>query len=141
MSNLPKNLRWNITVYVENGPTLSSTGDLDPGKSDVVHAVDTVNVVAGSGDTTVSVQPGSLDKIEFMYIASDQYGDGTNLSYTFMEGAGAGDASSPVVLEKPHILTSGSLIGLFDKAPKEIKISNGTGTDAKIDVVVARKAV
>ncbi len=138
---MAKSVKWNIAVYVKDGPTLTSSGELDPDTSDAVNAVDTLNVTAGSGDTVVSVQPGDLNKIEFVYIASDQYGDGTNLSYKFAEGSAPADESASVVLEKPHLLTSGNLAALFIKAPKQIKITNSTGSDANIDIVIARQAV
>jgi hypothetical protein len=126
-------------VYVEDGPTLTTSGELDPAKSDAVHAVDTLNVtVADGGNSTVAVQPGDLSKIEFVYIASDQYGDGTDLTYKFSDDTG--DTGS-IALDRPHIVTSGSLVGLYGKAPKQIKIANGTGSDASIDIVIARKAI
>jgi hypothetical protein len=126
---LAKNVKWNISVYVEEGPSLISSEQI------ITDAVDTVTVTLKAGDANIPVlvQPSSLDKIQFICIKSNMY---ENLSYKFNDG----DDSEPIVLDKAHFLTSSSLIGLFKKAPKTIKFSNSSEKDAKIDIIVARQA-
>lgn len=129
-------------MSVQDGPTLTSSGEL--AVQEEVDAVDSLNINAIPGKiTTVSVQSGDLEDIEFFYIASDQYGDGAaaTISYTFSDETEGTDGSQTITLEKPHMLTSGNLMKLFIKAPKEIMIDNKTTSDAHIDIVLARKAV
>jgi hypothetical protein len=127
---LTKNVKWNISVYVEEGPTLVSSEQI------VTEAVDAVTVILkpGDKDKPVLVQPSPLDKIHFICIKSDRY---ESLEYIFNDGTADSDK---LLLDKAHFLTSTSLIGLFKKAPKTIKFSNSGTNDAKIDIVVARQA-
>jgi hypothetical protein len=140
--NLPKKVRWDTAVYIENGPTLKTSGELNSPPSNAVNAVDVFSVTATAGiDTTVAVQPGELKKIEFIYIASDQYGDDThNVSYKFAQTSAPEGISEAVTLEKPHLVTSRSLVALFTKAPNNIIITNGTDEPANIEIVIGRNA-
>lgn len=140
-------------MFVEDGPTLTSSGRLDSEGSEKVHSVTTINVtvpttkVIDAGppekntETVVSVQSGSLDDFEFIFIKSDQY-DADKLWYKFAEKSDVpDDDSKEMIFEKDHILTSGELIKLFEKAPNFIKFTNHTDKDANINIVVAKRAV
>lgn len=137
---MAKGVKWSMRVDVDDGPTLSSSGKIE---SD---AIETVKITLVAEDTPeekiVLVQPGDLSMIDFVYIKSDQYGDLDNpLSYKFSEGNKQTDNSETVRLDKDHFLTSNELLKLFKKSPKQIKFTNGTGKDATIDIVLARKAI
>jgi hypothetical protein len=133
---LTKNIKWNLSVHVEDGPTLTSFEEIS------AEAVDILNfqVVRGtttSSPLTVEVQPGNLDNIHFLYIKSDLYKD---IKYKFRDSVAAAD-SDEIVLDKDHIMTSNALIRLFEKPPNQIKFSNESSTtDANIKIVVGRKA-
>jgi len=129
---LGKNVRWNINVNVEEGPSLVSSEQII---TDAVDAI-TVELKVGATDQQVLVQPSSLASIKFICIKSDTY---ENISYKLSDETGS---TEKIPLDKAHFLTSSSLIGLFKKAPKTIKFSNGNPVNAKsanIDIVVARE--
>lgn len=131
---MPKNVKWNISVYVQEGPSLVSSEQIN---TDAVDAI-TVELKAGATDQQVLVQPSSLANIKFICIKSDTY---ENISYKFSDETGD---TEKIPLDKAHFLTSSSLIGLFKKAPKTIKFSNAnpenTNTKpANIDIVIARE--
>jgi hypothetical protein len=134
---LTKSVKWNLSVYVEDGPTLTSSEELD------TQAVDVVSIKVDKGKTsTVDVQPGDLGEVQFIYIKSDLYDDpddkGKRVQYKFIDG----EKKSVVVrLDKDHILTSGNLVKMFQTSPKMIEFTNEKGIDANLQVVVARKAV
>jgi len=143
MDNLATNVKWNINVFVEDGPTLSSSGQLNSGGSDPIHSVTTINATIPKDGTEkpISVQSGSLEDFEFIFMKSDKYvgTDKTkNLSYKFTDSTGDSDS---VIFKKDHILTSSDVIGLFGKAPNSIKFTNDIGDDVNINIVVAKKAV
>lgn len=127
---LTKSVKWNLSVYVEDGPSLSSSEDMD------ADAVDVVSVkVAKAGSSTVDVQPGELDEVQFLYIKSDLYND---VKYKFNDGT---TDSAEVTLDKDHILTSGELVARFDVSPNKITFTNSNATtDANVEIVVARSA-
>lgn len=123
-------MKWNLSVFVEDGPTLTSSENMS------AEAVDVVSLrVGGAGSSTADIQPGALDKVEFLYIRSDLYND---VKYKFNDGT---TDSAEVTLDKDHILTSGQLIARFGVSPKKITFTNSnTATPANIEIVVARSA-
>jgi hypothetical protein len=129
---LTKIVKWNLSVYVEDGPTLTSSEDFN------AEAVDVVSVkVNKATNATVDVQPGDLPEVKFIYIKSDLPG---KVKYKFKSGADP--PSAEVTLDKDHILTSVELVALFKVSPKQIIFTNSdVAKDANLQVVVARSAV
>jgi hypothetical protein len=127
---LTKHVRWNLSVYVEDGPTLTSSEDL------TAEAVDVVSItVLKSTSSTVDVQPGELQEVKFLCIKSDLY---DNVKYKFNNGT---SDSEEVTLDKDHILTSGQLVARFKVSPNKITFANSNSEkDANLEVVVARSA-
>jgi hypothetical protein len=118
---------------VEGGPTLTSSDGIDADAVDILN----VNIpMATTADKPVDVQPGDSSEILFVCIKSNVHDD---VKYKFTDNTGD---SSQVTLDTDHIITSTELAKLFGKAPNQIKFVNeNTTTDAKIDIVVARKAI
>jgi hypothetical protein len=129
---LTKSVKWNLSVYVEDGPTLTSSEDFN------AEAVDVVSIkVNKASNSTVDVQPGELPEVKFIYIKSDLYG---KVKYKFKSGADP--PSAELTLDKDHILTSVELVALFKVSPNKIIFTNSdVAQDANLQVVVARGAV
>ena len=132
---MTKAVKWNFNVYVEEGPTLTSSDKID------AEAVDIISIPLEKGanvSATVDIQPGDLDEVKFVYIKlkSGTYG---KVKYKFNDGSAD---SAEIVLDKDHIVTSNELVKLFLISPNKIIFTN-TDVDvaADIEVVVARKAV
>jgi len=131
---MTKSVKWNFSVYVEGGPSLSSSEDMD------ADAVDVVSIkVPNQGSSTVDVQPGELDEVQFLYIKSDIYDDGAGgvVKYKFSDGTNNTDE---VILDKDHVLTSAELVALFEYSPKKATFTNTNAKDANVEIVVARSA-
>lgn len=129
---MTKSVKWNLSVYVEDGPTLTSSEDFN------AEAVDVVSIkVNKASNSTVDVQPGELPEVKFIYIKSDLYG---KVKYKFKSGADP--PSAELTLDKDHILTSVELVALFKVSPNKIIFTNSdVAKDANLQVVVARSAV
>ena len=129
---MTKNIKWNTTIYVENGPTFAYDDAISS------EAVDILNFQVAKGTTSevnVDVQPGSLDALNFLYIKCD---GPPEVKYKFNDGTSDGKV---LVLDRDHLITSTEIIKLFEKAPKLIKFTNSnTEKDANIKIVVGRKA-
>lgn len=127
---MTKSVKWNLSVFVEGGPSLSSSEDMD------ADAVDVVSIkVPSGGSSTVDVQPGDLKEVQFLYIKSDLYDD---VKYKFNNGT---KDSAEVTLDKDHVLTSGELVAQFEISPNKVKFRNvNLSTDANVEIVVARSA-
>lgn len=127
---MTKFVKWNLSVYVEDGPTLTSSEDLN------AEAVDVVSIkVDRPMSSTVDVQPGELEEVKFLGIKSDLY---DRVKYKFNNGA---TDSEKVTLDKDHILTSGELVARFKVSPNKITFANSSAyKDPNLDVVVARSA-
>src|SRR5438093_13472735 len=100
---MTKSVKWNLSVYVEGGPSISSSENMN------ADAVDVVSIkVAKNASSTVDVQPGQLDEVKFLYIKSDLY-DAVNggVKYQFNDGT---TNSDEVILDKDHVLTTGELV-------------------------------
>jgi hypothetical protein len=134
---LSTSVRWNLSVYVENGPTLTSSEDFN------AEAVDLVSIKVNKAmssivatSSTVYVQPGELQEVKFLYIKSDSYG---KVKYKFKSGTDPPSVES--TLDKDFILTSVELVVLFDVSPNKILFTNpDMAKDANSEVVVARSA-
>jgi hypothetical protein len=135
---LTKSVKWNLSVYVEDGPTLTSSEDFNAEAVDVVSIkVNKATSPTAATSSTVDVQPGELEEVKFIYIKSDLYG---KVKYKF-KSSGAGDPSAEVTLDKDHVLTSVQLVALFKVSPNKIIFTNSdVEKPANIQVVVARKA-
>jgi hypothetical protein len=127
---MTKRIKWNLSVHVEGGPSLSSSEDMD------ADAVDVVSIkVSKSSSSTVDVQPGELNEVQFLCIKSDLYDD---VKYKFNDGS---TDSAEVILDKDHFLTSGQLVSQFEVSPNKVKFTNSNATtDANVEVIVARSA-
>ncbi len=127
---MTKHVKWNFSVYVEDGPTLTSSEDLN------AEAVDFVSIkVDRTTSSTVDVQPGELEEVKFLCIKSDLY---DRAKYKFNNGA---TDSDEVTLDKDHILTRGELVARFKVSPNKITFANSSAyKDPNLDVVVAGSA-
>ena len=112
---MPKAINWNLSVNVEDGPTLTSSEVFSAEAVDVVN----VEVNKASSDVTVDVQPGDLPEVKFIYIKSDLPG---KVKYKFKSGADP--PSAEVILDKDHILTSVDLVARFNVSPNKIMFTN-----------------
>ena len=128
---MTKSVKWNLSVYVEDGPTLTSSEDFN------AEAVDVVSIkVNKASNSTVDVQPGELPEVKFIYIKSDLYG---KVKYKFKSGADP--PSAELTLDKDFILTSLELVALFNVSPNKIIFTNSeVAKDSNSEVVVARSA-
>jgi hypothetical protein len=137
---LTKSVKWNLSVFVEDGPTRTFSDEVKAEAVDVV----SVKVLKKSGpDPTLvvaEIQPGDLDEIKFLYLQLKS-GPEEGIKYNFTDNEAApGNIADALTLDNDHVLTSGELVGLFPKAPKWIAFFNEKDQDAEVEVMVARRA-
>lgn len=131
---MTKTVKWNLNVYIEEGPVLISSNKID------AEAVDIISIPIDKGanvTATADIQPGDLDEVKFVYIRlkSGTYG---KVKYKFNDDS---NDSAEVVLDKEHILASNELVKLFLVAPNKIIFTNtDVNVAANVEVVVAREA-
>ena len=120
-----------INVGVPNGPTMSINQTI------VVDAYDKFDVVvpdSPTGPTTVNIQllPSKTGAVKFLMVSSDLYDE--KLSYKI------NSASTVYMLDGPHLLIGGGAVSLLNSVPEKLVLTNGTGKNAQVRILIGRKA-
>lgn len=129
------NLKCSIKLDISGGPSWS----LDHTQG--VEAYDLVDLIIppNTSDQAVLIQPADTAKIALFAIQSSLYG--AKISYKVSDGTTDTPALS---LLGPQVLANGAL-GLFDVAPKILKLSNGhpagdASLKARVQILIGRAA-
>ena len=126
-----KKIVLTLSSKVPGGPNISLAEEIE------IDAYDKIDVLVEAGQSkSVEVQPNAGDKVQFLLIRSDRYGD--DLTYKVN---GAGD---DVILDTPQVFVGKGSIGRLGAAPETLDIDNSlTGDlegDAAIEILVGREA-
>ena len=123
---MSEKISWTLNVQVERGPSVSAS------QSITVDAYDKIQVTVGTQDSkVVEVQPGDADRVQFLLISSDQFGD--DLTYKVDPGG------SDIKLDAQQLLVGDGAVGLLGAAPKTLTFTNNLAQDANIEILVGRK--
>ena len=126
-------VKWNFSLFVDGGQSLALSDKIDADAYDKI----SITIKNGVVDQSVEVQPGDVNKVDFLCIKSDQYHIDANQKLVYK----VGNSAAEIALERAHVLIGNSLIALFGEAPKTLKFSNSTGKDVNIDIHIVRKAM
>ena len=121
-------IKWGFDFQIDASPRLTlNQPEIEVDSYDVTKVV----LAAGAADT-VEVQPLGGDKVSFLVVSSDQYGD--DLTYKV-------DADATVYkLNAPHLfLGSGAIAFIGSNAPKKLAFTNGLPKAASLSVFAGRK--
>jgi hypothetical protein len=122
---MSEKISWTLNVQVEGGPSVSAS------QSITVDAYDKIQVTVGTQDTkAVEVQPGDADRVRFLLISSDQFGD----DLTYKVDAGGSD----IKVDAQQLLIGDGAVGLLGAAPKTLTFTNNLAQDANIEILVGR---
>lgn len=124
---------WSTSIQTAGGPTVSVVQD--PVDAEATDRVE-ISVAPGDVDKVVNLQPGPASGVLLLSIKSNNYGNGTDISYLVSDGA---TDSAKVTLSGPQVFSGGS-VGLFTVDPKILKFSNAGASAADIEIFVARDA-
>ncbi|MCX7103536.1 MAG: hypothetical protein NTX38_19140 [Methylobacter sp.] len=126
-------INWNFVAQVLNGPSISGAGGFN------VDAYEKFDfTIAKAGTNTVALQDAS--KISLLIISSATpdpkitYKGGTIAAPTKLPG----EPSSGYVLDAPHIFLAQIVRDLF-KGITDITLTNGTGAEVEIHILIGRK--
>jgi hypothetical protein len=124
---MPVEIRLTLNVQVVGGPSISVSPD-----PITVDAYDKIQVTVGTqASKAVEVQPGDADRVQFLLISSDQFGD--DLTYK------VDPAGSDIKLDAPQLLVGDGAVGLLGAAPKTLTFTNNLAQDRNIEILVGRK--
>jgi hypothetical protein len=130
---MPTNIAWKFVLDVPGGPQVSHANAVE------VDAVDQIAVVipdttATPAPTTVEVQPGAAGKVKLLLIRASTYGP--KVEYQVH------DATAPKrVLSDALFLVDAAPIDLLGTPLDKLLITNTSGQDVDVEVVVGRTAV
>ncbi len=130
---MPK-IKWALNVQVEGGPRVAAADSVEVDAYDNIEVTVPKNDGTDDGVAVVGVQPGDASSVLFLLISADTYKD-SPLSYT------VGDSDKSVKLDAQQTLVGAGATGLLDDAPKKLTFSNAGDADAKVRILVGRKAV
>ncbi|WP_396957634.1 hypothetical protein [Nitrosomonas sp.] len=127
------NVSWSISIQVAGGPTVSAReGPI------MVEAMDRIEVIIepDAKDKKVSLQPDQASSIHLLLIKSDQYGDGTKITFKVNNGTKDGP---DIALTGPQFYSGGAVMRL-GLDPQALKFSNTSDDPAQIEIFIARDA-
>lgn len=127
------NVSWSLSIQVAGGPTVSAREG--PITAEAMDRID-VSIASGEVDKTVDLQPGPASGIHVLLIKSNQYGDGTEITFKVSDGATDGPA---LTLTGPQFYAGGAVM-LLGLDPQSLKFSNASADPAEIEIFIARDA-
>lgn len=126
-------IKWDFGFQVDGGArTVMSKPEIEVDSYDVTKAMVTKVATAPNNTATLTMQPlAAVDKVSFVFISSDVYGDA--LTYTI-------DADAVVhKLNAPQIFLGGAVAFMHaGGSPQAITVTNGLANDVNLMVVVGR---
>jgi|SRR5215203_674189 len=126
---MSEKINWTLNVQVVGGPKMSASQTV------TVDAYDKIQVPVDAQDTdkVVEIQPGSVGRVQFLLISSNQFGD--DLTYKVNN---AGDA---IKLDAQQLLIGDGAVGLLGASPPEtLSFTNDLAQNVNIEVLVGRNA-
>jgi hypothetical protein len=127
-------IHWTLNVQVEGGPRVAAADSVEVDAYDNIEVTVPKHTGADDGIAVVGVQPGDASQVLFLLISADAYKD-SPVSYK------VGSSTKSVKLDAQQTLVGAGATGLLDGAPNELTFSNAGDADAKVRVLVGRKAV
>jgi hypothetical protein len=117
---------WSLSAQVSGGPAIAASNTL------TVDAYDKIGISIDPGDAkTVEVQPGGEDRVLFLLISADQFGE--DLTFKVAD-------NDAIKLEAPLVLIGDGAVELLGDPPQSISFTNGTQNRVNIEVIVGRMA-
>jgi hypothetical protein len=125
---MPETIVVTVNADVASGPKLKESRTLE------VDAYDKISVAVpdGTSDLEVDLQPGGAGSVQVLIVKSTAYGDA--LKYTVNADA------TDHVLDQPHVLIGTGSVGLFGEEPTKLLFDNALGSDAQVQILIARDA-
>lgn len=129
---MPTNIAWKLTLDVPSGPQVSHSSSI------AVDAVDRIAVTipdtsASPEATTVEVQPGAAGKVRMLMISASKYG--ADVEYQVHD-----DTATAHVLGDALFLADATAIDLLGTPLDNLLITNTSGADVDVEIVVGRAA-
>lgn len=126
-------VKWNFSLFVDNRQSLAIKDEFDTEALDKI-SITIPKETASTDPVEVQVQPGEIEKVDFLCITSKSN------EYTEKIAYKVEDAAPEIELKGPHILIGNSLVALLKEDPNTLKFSNTGDTDAEIEIIIGRKA-
>jgi hypothetical protein len=131
---MPINITWKLNVEVQAGPAVAEAHTVQ------VDAFDRIEVVVpdAATDKEIDIQPGATGKIKLLLIRSSVYGD--NLKFKVHAAA----ATDVRVLNDALFLTGKGSLDLLEDPTlplDKLFVTNTTGTNALLEIIVGRAAI
>lgn len=132
---MTEKINWTLNVQVVSGPKIMASDTIDVDAYDKIE----VTIDPEATDKEVQIQPGDIEKVKFLLIRSDQYGE--RLTYKVNEKT----EKAVIKLDSLQLFIGVGAIGLFIKSPTKLFFTNllvvdGKGIPASIQILVGRKA-
>jgi hypothetical protein len=133
-------VKWNFNLFVNDGKPLT-LGDTIDG----ITAYDKLSIKVPSetdpnpNGLTIDLQPSSVENVVLLCIKSDHYPSADapeRLYYVLANVVGAKEND----INGPHVLIGNTLVKLLGDDLTKLKFVNTTGVEAKVEIVVGRKA-
>jgi hypothetical protein len=133
---MPTNISWKLNLEIQSGPSIIVTNTVQADAYDRIE-VKVPDSTAAPAATTVDVQPGAAGKVKLLLIRSSKYGN--NLKYKVHDNA----TLERVLNDALFLVGAGSLDLLEDPAAPldKLLVTNTTGQDVVLEIIVGRRAI
>ena len=127
-------ISWDLNIKLGDETQITESDSF------VVEAFSEVEVTIEKGATNkkIELQPGESDQVKFVFISSSKYQtkETKKLFYKLANGQNA----KKITLDSPQFFIGTGMIGLFEKSPKEIYVTNKLEEDATLTIILGRNA-
>ena len=125
---MTESINWSLNAQIVGGPKIMASD------TEEIEAYDKIEVTIENDaiDKEVEIQPGGVDKVQFLVIKSEKYGE--DLTYK------VNSLTDIIKLDALHVFIGTGAVGLLKETPKKLLFTNGLPDSVSVEILVGRMA-
>ena len=125
---MTESINWSLNAQIVGGPKMMASD------TEEIEAYDKIEVTIENDaiDKEVEIQPGGVDKVQFLVIKSEKYGE--DLTYK------VNSLTDIIKLDALHVFIGTGAVGLLKETPKKLLFTNGLPDSVSVEILVGRMA-
>lgn len=125
---MTESINWSLNAQIVGGPKIMASD------TEEIEAYDKIEVTIENGaiDKVVDIQPGGVDKVQFLVIKSEKYSD--DLTYK------VNSLIDIIKLDALHVFIGTGAVGLLKETPKKLSFTNELQDPVSVEILVGRMA-
>ncbi|MCJ7624391.1 MAG: hypothetical protein MUO76_12880 [Anaerolineaceae bacterium] len=127
---MTESINWSLNAQIVGGPKIMASDTKE------IEAYDKIEVTIENDaiDKEVEIQPGGIDKVQFLVIRSEKYSE--ELTYKVNNPS----STDIIKLDALHVFIGTGAVGLLKEPPEKLLFTNGLPDSVSVEILVGRMA-